>query len=109
MPSKPGRSTEHDIAFAVMKYLATVPHGTASTASIKKHVPSFIDLTPDDKEPSGTRPNEQVWQQVVGNIVSHRKDSPENFVNRGLLAYEARKLTLTDAGRAYLHKHHAHP
>src|SRR5438874_805214 len=107
MPSKYNRSSEHDIAFAVMKYLATIPSGSASTASIKRHVPNFIDLTDDDREPSETRQNEQVWQQVVGNIVSHRRDSPENFINRGLLAYDGGALTLTDAGRAYLTKRNA--
>jgi hypothetical protein len=72
-----------------MKYLATLPSGTAEVAAVKQHVPNFIELTPDDKEPSGTRPNEAVWQQVVGNIVSHRHESPENFINRGLLAYDS--------------------
>jgi len=104
---KAGRSSEHDIAFAVMKYLATLPTATATTGTVKKHVPKYINLTEGDHEPSGTRPNEEVWQQVVGNIVSHRKESAENFVNRGLLSYEARKLSLTDAGRAYLKKHNA--
>lgn len=109
MPFKAGRSSEHDIAFAVMKYLATLPKGTATTATIKRNVSSYITLTNRDREPSGSRPGEQVWQQVVGNIVSHRNDSPENFVNRGLLEYSARKLSLTEAGRAYLKKHNAQP
>jgi hypothetical protein len=109
MPTKPGRSSEHDIAFAVMKYLSTVPSQCAEVSSIKKFVPNHIDLTDGDKEPSETRPNEQVWQQVVGNIVSHRNDSPDNFVNRGLLAYDAGTLALTDAGVAYLKKFNAYP
>jgi hypothetical protein len=109
MVFKAGRSSEHDIALAAMKYLATLPTAAALTATVKKHVPSFIKLTPEDHEPSGPRPGEELWQQVVGNIVSHRKLSSENFVNRGLLAYEARKLRLTDAGRAYLKKLNAHP
>jgi hypothetical protein len=92
-----------------MKYLATLPTGTAKTASVKKFVPNYIALTPGDKEPSGTRPNEQMWQQVVGNIVSHRKESPENFINRGLLGYDGGKLSITDVGRAHLKKLNAHP
>lgn len=102
MRSRPDRSSEHDIAFAVMKYLVTLPKGSATTASVKRHVPDFIRLTQADKEPSSTRPNEQLWHQVVGNIVSHRDESPDNFINRGLLKYEGRRLMLTDAGRAYL-------
>ena len=99
------RSSEHDIAYAAMKYLATLPNGTAKTADVKGHVPNFINLTPDDQASSETRPNEELWQQVVGNIVSHRNESPENFINRGLIAYDSGYWTLTEAGRAYLAKH----
>lgn len=109
MPGKAGRSSEHDIALGVMKYLATTPSGSATTTEAKQHVSNFVNLTAGDQEQSETRPNEEVWQQVVGNIVSHRNDSPENFINRGLLAYDAGVLTLTDAGRTYLTKRNAHP
>lgn len=102
--SKAGRSSEHDIAYAAMKYLETVPGKSATTSEVKKHVPSFISLTPGDQEQSETRDNEQLWQQVVGNIVSHRKDSPENFINRGLIAYDNGVWSLTDAGQRYLDK-----
>jgi hypothetical protein len=102
MRASPARSSEHDIAVAVMKYLATLPSRKATTASIKRHIPSFIKLTRADKQPSITRPMEQLWHQVVGNIVSHRADSPENFVNRDLLTYDRGWLTLTEAGSAYL-------
>ena len=109
MPEKANRSSEHDIAFAAMKYLATIPNRSATTADVKQHVPNFIALTADDLEASETRPNEQVWQQVVGNIVSHRNDSPENFINWGLIAYDSGVWTLTDAGVAHLKKVNAHP
>jgi len=66
-------------------------------------------LTIDDLETSETRTNEQVWQQVVGNIVSHRNESPENFINRGLISYDSGVWTLTDAGAKYLVKHNVHP
>ncbi|MEI6643024.1 MAG: hypothetical protein WCL10_13375 [Novosphingobium sp.] len=104
MPSKPNRSSEHDIAFAAMKYLATTPTRSATTAEVKQHVPNFITLTVDDREASETRPNEEVWQQVVGNIVSHRNDSPDNFINRGLISYDAGVWFLTPSGETYLKK-----
>lgn len=107
MPSKANRSSEHDIAFAAMKYLNTCAAKTASTSDVKRHVPDFIDLTSGDREMSDTRPNEELWQQVVGNIVSHRNDSPDNFINRGLIAYDGKNWTLTPAGEAYLSKRNA--
>lgn len=99
------RSSEHDVAYAALKYLATLPNGRARTAEVKSHVSNFIKLTPEDRTASETRPQEELWQQVVGNIVSHRNDSPDNFINRGLIAYDRGYWVLTDAGRAFLAKH----
>lgn len=90
-----------------MKYLDTVPGKAAITSDVKRHVPNFIGLTSGDRDPSDTRPNEEVWQQVVGNIVSHRNESPENFMNRGLIGYDGKAWSLTPAGEAYLRKHNA--
>lgn len=107
MPSKENRSSEHDIAYAAMKYLDTLPGKTAATSDVKQHIPNFIELSPEDREVSETRPNEELWQQVVGNIVSHRKDSPDNFINRGLIDYDGKNWTLTNAGANYLGKRNA--
>ncbi len=104
MPTKPNRTSELDYSHAVLRYLATKPAGEASVTSIKKQMPSLLNLTPGDLAPSGSRPNEKVYQQIVGNIVSHRKLSAENFVNRGLLSWRPRYLAITDAGRRYLAK-----
>lgn len=104
MPTKQNRTSETDYAVAVLRYLASLPSGEASVTAIKKKMPSLINLTPEDMAPSGTRPNERVYQQVVGNIVSHRKESSENFVNRGLLSHRPRHLAITDAGRRHLKK-----
>ena len=102
-----GRSSEHDIAFAALKYLDTVPSKSARTTAIKRHIPGFIKLTSGDLAGSETRPNEAVWRQVVGNIVSHRKDSADNFINRGLIAYEGGVWSLTPSGETYLRKRNA--
>ena len=103
MPSKDGRSNEQEVSLAVLRYLATIPHGEASIGAIKQHIPNFIALTDADKEPSPTRTNEQVWEQQVRNIVSHRT-SPESFVADGLLSYSPGHLAVTDAGRGYLRR-----
>ena len=104
MPTKMNRTSELEYSNAVLRYLAAKPSGEASITAIKKQMPSLLELTSGDLAPSGTRPNERVYQQVVGNIVSHRKLSSENFVNRGLLSWRPRHLAITDAGRRYLKK-----
>jgi hypothetical protein len=103
MPNKAGRSSEHDIAIAVLRYLATIPHGEATTDEIKAHIPNFIDFTGADMEVSGTRPNEMVWEQQVRNIVSHRK-TDGNAICDGLIAYKPGRMAITDAGRYWLSK-----
>ena len=105
MPNKPDRTTEQEYSIAVLRYLSNLPSGEASVTQIKKAVPSLVNLTEGDKEPSGTRSADMVYRQVVGNIVSHAKTSSENFVNRGLLNHRPRYLSITDAGRKFLEKH----
>ena len=98
MPSKDDRTTESEIAQAVLNYLANVPSGEASIAEIKRHLRRNFPFTAADKEQSPTRNNEVMWEQLVRNIVSHRK-SDGNYINDGLLEHRPRRLAITDAGR----------
>lgn len=102
MAMKRNRTTEYEYSVAVLRYLAGTPSGEASVTSIKRAMPNLVTLTQGDLKASGTRPNEKVYQQVVGNIVSHRLTSSENFVNRGLLRHRPRYLAITDAGHRFL-------
>lgn len=95
-----GRVSETDVAKAVVKFLSGQPGNSATIYQIKKALPSYLNLSPADREGSDTRPNEELWEQQVRNIVSHR-DTPGNFVCDGRLAYTPRRLTLTPAGLAY--------
>lgn len=101
MPNRANRSTEQDIALAVIRYLATIPSGEATIDEIKTHLPNFLDLTEADLEASVTRPNERMWEQQVRNLVSHR-DTPDNVINDGRLSYSPGRLAITDAGRNWL-------
>jgi hypothetical protein len=101
MPSKDGRTTEGEIAEAVLRYLINVPSGEATIADIKRHLTRSFRFTEADKEQSQTRNNEVMWEQLVRNIVSHR-NSDGNYIHDGLLAYRPRRLAITDAGRNYV-------
>lgn len=87
------RVSEIDVATAVEKYLSGQPGGTATIYQIKKELPKYLTLSADDQEQSITRPNEELWEQQVRNIVSHR-NSPGNFVYDGRLVYSRRRLSL---------------
>ena len=101
MPSKDGRTTEGEIAEAVLRYLVNVPSGEATIAEIKRHLRRNFPFTEADREQSPTRDNEVMWEQLVRNIVSHR-GSDGNYIHDGLLEYRPRRLAITDAGRNYL-------
>ena len=103
MPAKDGRSTESEIAIAVIRYLASTRDGEATIANIKSNLNKSMNFTDADLVVSDTRPNERVWEQQVRNIVSHRLSS-ENFVHDGLLSYLPRRLAITDDGRNWLKK-----
>ncbi len=95
------RSTETDIAIAVLRYLATLPRGEDSIAQIRKEIAKSAPLTGEDREPSDTRHGEEMWEQQVRNIVSHR-DSEGNFIAEGRLSWRPQHLAITVAGRAWL-------
>lgn len=80
------RSSEEDIAQAVIKYLDTLSTKQAYIRDIISNVPNYIALTSDDKQPSPTRVGEELWEQQVRNIVSHA-NSPGNAIYDGRLSH----------------------
>src|SRR5690554_3523386 len=94
-----GRSSEADISEAVLKILAGRPNGEATIGYLKKQIPSVLTLTAGDRQQSVTRPNEELWEQLVRNIVSH-KTTEGNYIAEGYLAAPSRgRLRITQAGR----------
>lgn len=93
------RTTEAEISQVVLRILVDRPNGEAEQSNIKEMIPQFIRLTQDDCAQSETRPNEEVWEQLVRNIVSH-KEVEGNYIAEGYLESPRRGwLRITDAGR----------
>lgn len=95
------KSTEREIALGVCKYLSTLPDGVATLRSIRRNLPIFIPLSAEDRAPSSTRKGEEMWEQQVRNIISHRK-SQGNFIHDGYLDRMPYRLSLTESGRAII-------
>lgn len=95
------RVTEHQVGLAVLQALADQPTGSASFRHLRKLLPEFLKLSPDDRVPSPARPSEELWQQQVRNIVSHR-NTPGNIIREGLAEYSPGRLAITPAGRQHL-------
>jgi hypothetical protein len=96
-----GRTTETQMRIATLRVAAGKPQGRATTTELKKEVGRYIALTDDDLLPSKTRPNESMYQQIVGNIVSHRA-SKNNIFAKGWAIYTGKGIQITDLGLRYL-------
>jgi hypothetical protein len=102
MTQKPHRLTEAEVGLATLKILAGSPEGVASLEEIRRKLPRYLDFTSGDVTESQTRANEEMWEQQVRNLVSHR-DSKTNIIGAGLALNLFGGLQITDLGRAFLH------
>lgn len=87
------RVSETDVAQAVVQYLSGLPSRSATIYQIKRALPNHLILSQEDRQPSQTRNGEELWEQQVRNIVSHR-DTPGNYVCDKRLVYSPRRLSL---------------
>lgn len=95
------RITENEIADEVITYLASRKSKEATTKQIKDHIRANVKLSGEDQAPSSTREGEEVWEQQVRNIVSHRNTSG-NAIHEGLLSRPSKgRLRVTPKGDLY--------
>ncbi len=99
------RITEAEIANAVLDILYAEPTGEASIARLKDLVPKHVTLSADDCVQSTTRPGEELWEQQVRNITSH-KDTEGNIVYDGYAEQIPGGLRITAAGRTRVSSGH---
>jgi hypothetical protein len=97
------RTTEAEIAVAVLRILEESPDGEATIEQIKKQIPDYITLTEGDLQPSQTRSGEALWEQIVRNIVSHA-GTAGNIITEGYADHRPGKLRITEAGRSQLRR-----
>ncbi len=95
------RFREHEARVLALKIAAQCPNHMASTKHLKAEVPKYIELSPEDLARSKSRPNERVWQQVMGNVVSHQTVGGGPFV-QGYAVRTSDGLQVTRKGLDYL-------
>jgi len=91
------RVTETEVGKAVLAILADTSSGGASIASLKAEIPKYLKLSEIDRTPSTTRPGEELWEQQVRNLVSHR-GTAGNVICEGYVDYKPRYLKITERG-----------
>lgn len=94
--------TETDIAVVALRIMDANPSGTASLATIKHEIPNFLNLSKRDRLQSRTRRNEEIWEQRVRNLISHRAVEGNIFAEGYAVYAEGKPFQITDAGRALL-------
>jgi hypothetical protein len=93
---------EPEIALAVMRIANAQSNGVASYSRLRKDIPSYVPLMPDDLRISATRPREPMWHQIFRNIKSHFVEDG-NAISEGLLEHVRRVgYRITPKGQSYL-------
>jgi len=95
------RLREAEARILALKIAATCPGYTAATEYIKRQVPKFYEPSTIDVKPSFTRSRESLWQQIVGNVISHQETSTGLF-KKGYATRTADGLAVTNQGISYL-------
>ena len=97
------RTPESEMRIGALEVARSKPNGIATTTELKEEIGKFVNLTPQDLVQSKTRRNEQMFQQIVGNIISHEK-SQTNIFAGGLAVYTGDGIQITREGHEYLRK-----
>jgi hypothetical protein len=95
------RLHEPEARILALKIAAQRPNQTASTTFIKKEVPKYTELSEVDRRRSPSRRNEALWQQIVGNVISHPETLAGPF-KKGYATRTSNGLSVTEKGMAYL-------
>lgn len=95
------RLREPEARILALKIASRAPRRTASTELIKQEVPRYYPLSVLDRRPSPSRKGEELWQQIVGNVISHQKTAMGLF-GRGYATRTEDGLSVTDRGVDYL-------
>lgn len=95
------RLREPEARVLALKIASLRPARAASTEFIKQEVPKYTQLSPSDLVRSKTRRKERLWQQIVGNVVSHKDTSASPF-SKGYAVRTQNGLRVTPKGLLYL-------
>jgi len=88
------RTSESEMRIGALLVARSKPNGIATTTQLKEEIGKYVDLTPQDLIRSKTRPNEEMYHQIVGNIISHL-NSRTNIFARGFAIYTGDGIEIT--------------
>lgn len=66
-------NSEYAFGVGALQVAARQKGGVASFDDLRREIPNYVPLDDEDRQASSTRPNEELWEQRVRNLVSHRR------------------------------------
>lgn len=90
---------ERDLDFIVLYILDK--HPNIDTSELKEYIWYYTEPDGVNLVPLVDR-NDMAIDQIVRNIISHRNDSSNNIICRGLVSYDRGVLNITSSGRVAL-------
>lgn len=91
------RLREREAKILFLKIAALQPRCKVTTTFVKSEVRRFYPLSSADRRPSPSRQREQLWQQIVGNVIVHK-----SVFTQGLASRTDGGLRLKEKGLNYL-------
>lgn len=92
---------ERDLDFIVLYILDK--HPNIGTGELKRYIWHYTEPSGVNLAPLVDR-NDTAIDQIVRNIISHRYDSSNNIIYRGLVSYNSGVLSITAKGQDLLDK-----
>ena len=92
-------TSEAELSQVVLKILSERETGEATFSELVSEIPRRIILTASDRQQSTTRNGEEIWEQRVRNITSH-KNTSGNIIADGYAESIPGGLRITEAGRS---------
>lgn len=103
MGRRVNRVSETEVGRATLWVLVHMPGGEGTVRQALEELGDVLDLSVADRAASQTRRGEELWEQQVRNLVSHRT-TPGNIICEGYATYSpvTKKLKITPSGWAHL-------
>lgn len=68
------RINEAEMADVVKKILRRQPNKSATFAELRDIVPKHVKLSRADRTKSPSRPGEELWEQIIRNLIAHKRE-----------------------------------
>lgn len=95
--------SEQDLTYSIL-YILLREHTAMSTSTLKQHLKDLLQPCGENLDSLLNRNDDKI-DQIIRNVISHRNDSTNNIISRGLISYDNSMIALTSNGLDYLNQY----